>query len=179
VVATSLLPSKASELTGNEKIAIANNRKVQAIIQEMFGIDSSKPMPEGVSAIKTNKMNGRALFIRKPDGKLLAKTLSKLNIDTDVRFEGTVTPMSGGGMFSYIHKQKDNHDIYYFANSSDDRIETIAEVRGKIIPELWNPETGETTTIKEVEHLKKSGQDYTRFPLKLMAVSSTFVVSAN
>jgi len=179
VVATSLLPSKASELTGNEKIATANNRKVQALIQEMFGIDSSKPMPEGVSATKTNSKNGRTVFIRKPDGKLLAQTLSKLNIDTDVRFEGNVTQMSGGGMFSYIHKQKDDRDIYYFANSSDDRIETIAEVRGKIIPELWNPATGETAPIKEVEHLKKSGQDYTRFPLKLMGVSSTFVVSAN
>lgn len=110
VVATSLLPSKASELTGNEKLAIANNRKVQAIIQEMFGIDSSKPMTEGISATKTNKKNGRTVFIRKPDGKLLAETLSNLNIGADVRFEGKVSPNSGGGIFSHIHKQKDNLD---------------------------------------------------------------------
>lgn len=178
VMATSLLPSKASELTGNERATLSNNLKVQAIIKEMFGIDSSKPMPEGVSATKTNKMNGRAVFIRKPDGKLLVETINKFNISADVVFEGNPGPLSGGGMFSYIHKKKDNRDIYYFANSSDDTVETFAVVRGKIIPELWNPENGETAPIKEVEYLKKNGQDYTRFPLKLSAVTSTFVVSA-
>lgn len=179
VVATSLLPSKASELTGNEKSAIVNNRKVQAIIKEMFGIDATKPMPDGVSAIKSNKKNGRTVFIRKPDGNILTETLSNLNIDADVRFDGNPSPLSGGGMFSYIHKQKDKCDIYYFANSSDDKVETIAEVRGKIVPELWNPANGETTLIMNVEYITKNGQDYTRFPVKLNAVSSTFVVSGN
>lgn len=179
VVATSLLPSKAVELTGCEKKALANNRKVQSIIKEMFGIDSSKPMPEGVSATKSNKKNGRTVFIRKPDGKILTETLSNLNIDADVRFDGNPSPLSGGGMFSYIHKQKDKRDIYYFANSSDDKVETIAEVRGKIIPELWNPDNGETTLLMNVEYITKNGQDYTRFPVKLNAVSSTFVVSGN
>jgi hypothetical protein len=177
VIATSLLPSKAAELTGNEKETLINDRKVREIISEMFGIDSSKPMPEGVSEIKANKNNGRTVFIRKPDGKLLAETLEKLDISADVMFEGNPSPTSGGGMFSYIHKQKDNQDIYYFANSSDDMVETFAEVKGKINPELWNPETGESTLIKDVSYSKKNGQDYTRFPLKLKAVSSTFVVS--
>lgn len=179
VIATSLLPSKAAELTGNEKETLINDRKVREIISEMFGIDSSKPMPEGVSEIKANKNNGRTVFIRKPDGKLLAETLEKLDISADVMFEGNPSPTSGGGMFSYIHKQKDNQDIYYFANSSDDMVETFAEVKGKINPELWNPETGESTLIKDVSYSKKNGQDYTRFPLKLKAVSSTFVVSVN
>jgi hypothetical protein len=82
-------------------------------------------------------------------------------------------------MFSYIHKNKENRDIYFFANSSDDEVETIALVRGKIIPELWNPTTGEVKQIKETEYVKKDGQDYTRFPILLKAVTSTFVVSAN
>jgi len=179
IIATSMLPSKASELTGSEKATLSNNLQVQAIIKEMFGIDSSKPMPEGVSDFKTNKMNGRAVFIRKPDGKLLSETIDNLNISADVVFDGNPSPLSGGGMFSYIHKKKDNHDIYYFANSSDDIVETFAEVQGKIIPELWNPATGETSHIKEVVYLKKHGQDYTRFPLKMKAVTSTFVVSTN
>jgi hypothetical protein len=179
VVATSLLPSKASELTGNEKANIANNQKVQAIIKEMFGIDAAKPMPEGVSQIKANKMNGRTVFISKPDGKILAETINKLNIDADVSFDGNPSPLSAGGMFSFIHKQKDNRDIYYFANSSDDMVETIAEVRGKITPVLMNPTTGESVLIKGVEYIKKKGQQYTRFPLKLNAVASTFVVSVN
>jgi len=179
VVATSLLPSKASELTGNVKVTIANNQKVQAIIQEMFGIDSSKPMPEGVSIVKANKMNGRSVFIRKPDGNLMSLTLNKLNIDADVNFEGNPSPSSGGGMLSFIHKQKDNREIYYFANSSDETVETTVEVRGKIIPVLMNPTNGESDLIKDVEYIKKNGKDYTRFPLKLIAVTSTFVVSEN
>ena len=179
VVATSLLPSKAAELEGNTKKIVANNKKVQAIIQEMFGIDSSKLMPEGVSKIRSNKMNGRTVFIRKPDGKVLTEILKELNIDADVEFEGNPSPSSGGGMFSYIHKKKDNQDIYYFANSSDDTVDTTVEVRGKIIPVLMNPETGETTAIKDFVYSIRNGQDYTRFPLKLNAVSSRFVVSGN
>ena len=179
VLATSLLPSQASELAGNEKAGISNNLKVQAIIKEMFGIDPVRPMPEGVSPIKTNKMKGQAVFIRKPDGELLSKTIDKLNVSKDVIFDGNPSPMSSGGMFSYIHKKKDNKDIYFFANSSDDAVETIVEVRGKIIPELWNPITGEIKTINETEHVKRDGKDYTRFPLVLKAVTSTFVVATN
>ncbi len=179
VIATSLLPSKAAELAGDEKSTIENDKKIQAIIKEMFGIDSALLMPEGVSGIEINKMNGRTVFIRKPDGKLLAETLEKLDISADVMFEGNPSPTSGGGMFSYIHKQKNNQDIYYFANSSDDMVETFAEVQGKIIPELWNPVDGESSQIKEVEYLKRDGKDYTRFPLKLKAVTSIFVVSSN
>ena len=177
VIATSLLPSKAAELTGNDKTALANDLKVQAIIKEMFGIDATKPMPNGVSPVKFNKMNGKTVFIHKPISDLLKVTLEKLNIDADISFENNPSPLSGGGMFSYIHKQKDNQEIYYFANSSDDAIETFTEVRGKIVPELWNPENGETTQIKEVIYSKKNGQDYTRFPLKLNPVSSIFVIS--
>jgi hypothetical protein len=179
VLATSLLPSIASELTGNEKENLSNNQRVQAIVKEIFGIDPTRTMPEGVSAIKTNKMKGKAVFIRKPDGKLLSKIIDKLKVSKDVIFEGEPSPMSGGGMFSYIHKNKENRDIYFFANSSDDEVETITLVRGKIIPELWNPTTGEVKQIKETEYVKKDGQDYTRFPILLKAVTSTFVVSAN
>lgn len=179
VVATSLLPSKAAELTGDEKTTQANNLKVQAIIKEMFGIDSSKPMPEGVSSINVNKLNGRTVFIRKPNGKLLDETIAKLNLDADVSFEGNPIPTSGGGMLSYIHKIKDKQDIYYFANSSDDMVETIVEVRGKLSPVLMNPATGESLQIKKVTYINKNGLEYTRFPLKLDPVTSTFVVSGN
>ena len=79
-------------------------------------------------------------------------------------------------MFSYVHKQKDNRDIYYFANSSNDAVETVAEVKGNLCPELWDVATGQITLMTQVEHFKMSGKYYTRFPLKLNAVSSTFVV---
>ena len=178
VVATSLLPSKSAELTGNSEKTVANDRNVQSIIKDMFGVDSSQPMPEEVSSIRTNEKHGRTVFIRQPSGKLIADTLDRLNIFADVVFDGNPTPSSGGGLLSYIHKQKNDRDIYFFANSSDDPVETFAKVRGRIRPELWDPATGEVNPITQVEYSRSIGQDYTRFPLKMKAVTSLFVVSA-
>jgi hypothetical protein len=179
ILATSLLPSIASELSGTEKTSISNNLQVQKIIKDMFGVDVTQPMPEGVSVIKKNKMNGRAVFIRKPDGKILAETINQLDISPDVVFEGNPSPSSAGGMFSYTHQKKDDHDIYFFANSSEDDIETIVDVKGIIRPELWDPTSGIITPIKQTENVNKNGLHYTRFSLKLNAVTSLFVVSAN
>ena len=179
ILATSLLPSIASELSGTEKTTISNNLQVQKIIKDMFGVDATHPMPEGVTAIKKNKLNGRAVFIRNPNGKILAETINQLDLSPDVVFEGNPSPSSAGGMLSYTHKRKDNRDIYFFANSSDDNIETMVEVKGIIRPELWDPTSGTNTIIKQVENINKYGHHYTRFSLKLNAVTALFVVSAN
>jgi hypothetical protein len=178
ILATSLLPSKASELSGNEHTAISNNLQVQKIIKDMFGVDATQPMPEGITAIKKNKMNGRAVFIRKPEGKILAGTIDQLGISPDVVFEGNPSPSSAGGMLSYTHQKKDGRDIYFFANSSDDAIETFVDVKGIIRPELWDPTNGIITPVNQTENVNKNGQNYTRFPLKLNAVTTVFVVSA-
>ena len=177
VLATSLLPSKAAELTGSNMQTLANDKQVQAIIKEMFGTDPLLPVPDVEHAVKVNIKMGKALFIPRPTANLLAESLRKLGVDADISFTENPTPSSGGGMFSYVHKQKDNRDIYYFANSSNDAIETVAEVRGNLRPERWDIATGQITLMTQVEHLKKNGKYYTRFPLKLSAVTSTFVVS--
>jgi hypothetical protein len=176
VLATSLLPSKAAELAGNENLTLANDLKVQTIVKEMFGIDSSKPMPEGISAIRKNTKGGRAVFIRKPAADVLTQTIDKLELGADVYIQNNPTPTGGYGVFSYVHKNKEGRDIYFFANSSTDNVDTFAEVRGRIQPQLWNPHTGEVTQITKVEYVKKDGRDYTRFPLNVKPVSSIFVV---
>jgi hypothetical protein len=179
VVATSLLPSKASDLTGCAAKTTDNDLQVQAIIKEIFGIDSSIPMPNGVSDIRKSKNDGKSVFIRKPNGEELIKTFSSLQLNADVVFSGNPAPTSGGGMLSYLHKKKDNRDIYYFANSSNDAIDTFVEVRGKINPQTWNPSNGEISEITSFTYLEKNGAVYTRFPLALKAVSAMFVVSGN
>jgi len=176
LIATSLLPSKAAELPANDKEAIANDRKVQAIIQQIFGIDSNGPMPEGISSISSIQNNGRAVFLRKPDAGVLAQMLDKFGIGADVVFASNPTPLSAGGVFSYVHKNKEGREIYYFANSSDDTVDTFAELRGRLKPELWDPLTGDITAISHVEQIDKDGTSYTRFPLKLNPVSAIFVV---
>lgn len=175
IIATSLLPSKAAELPANDEEAAANDLRIQSIIEEIFGIDPSKPMLEGITEIITNTNNGKAVFISKPDSDVLAQMLGELGIDPDVAFSDNPVPSSGGGAFSYIHKVKNDLNIYLFANSTDEAINTYAEIRGKIRPEKWDPYNGETTRINDVEYIKKEGKIYTRFPLKLESVSSVFV----
>ena len=142
----------------------------------MFGIDPGKPMPSGASAVNTNARQGKAVFIQKPDPAVLSEALGKLGLAADVVFAGNPSPSSGGGAFSYVHKKKEGRDIYFFANSSDDAINTFAEVRGRLQPQLWDPSTGDVAQVDHVEHIRKDGRDYTRFPLKLEAINSVFVV---
>lgn len=180
VVATSLLPSKSSEFTGSHTDAVANDRQVCQIIKSIFGVDPlQKISQERVSELNVNKKGGKAIFIGKPDAKLLSQTFDKLNISADVVFEGNPSPTSGGGMFSVLHKNRDGRDIYYFANSSDELVETSVSVRGRIVPELWNPADGEMSKIDGVKYVKIGGEMYTKFPFKLDAVSSVFVVSTD
>jgi len=177
VIATSLLPSKAAELPTNAEEAVVNDRKVQEIIKTMFGIDSGKPMPEGVSEIKINDNKGKAIFISQPNPDLLAQILEKLEICSDIMFSGNPAPSSGGGALSYVHKIKNDLNIYFIANSTDEKVNTYVEVRGEIKPEIWNPYNGEITKIDDFKYIKKQDQDYTRFPLNLDPVKAILVVS--
>jgi len=133
-------------------------------------------MPEGVSRIRTNSKKGKSIFIRKPDANVLAQTLDKLGLGWDVVFTNNPAPLSAGGVFSYVHKNKEGRDIYYFANSSDDKVDTFAELRGRLKPQLWDPLTGDITFVNQVERVEKNGVSYTRFPLKLNPISAVFVV---
>ncbi|WP_346854546.1 glycosyl hydrolase [uncultured Draconibacterium sp.] len=176
VVATTMLPSIASELPVNDKEALENNAKAQAIIKDIFGIDPIKPMPVGVTKIKSNAKNGKAVFISKPGPEILTNILNELGLSRDVSFVDNPTPTSGLGAFSYVHRVKDGLNIYFLANSTDDEVNTFAELRGKIKPEIWNPHNGEIMKIDDVVYIKKQDQDYTRFRIKLDPVRSTFIV---
>jgi hypothetical protein len=176
IVATSLLPSKAAELAPDLAGTLANDAAVRALVEQMFGIDSSKPMPEGMSAIHRGAGKGQAIFIRTPTAARLEEALAKLGATPDVRFAPNPTPASGGGVFSYIHKRKEGREIYFFANSSDAAIDTVAELRGRIEPEFWNPLSGDVARPSEVKHIKRAGETYTRVALKLDAVQAMFVV---
>ena len=81
------------------------------------------------------------------------------------------------GMFSYIHKQKDGKDIYFFANSTDSFVETDVRLKGKLSLEIWNPYTGDLG--KEIPVKYEIGNDnivYTTFRLQLSPVKSIFII---
>lgn len=179
VIATTLLPSKAAELPADDKEALENDNKIQTIILDMFGIDPTKPMPEEISEIKESAGGGRAVFIGRPDAVKLSAVLDRLKISPDVAFEGNPQPGSANGAFSFVHKVKEGKSIYFFANSSDDEVNTYVSARGRFKPELWDPYTGETTKLKDVRYIRKHGEIYTRFPLNLDPVKSVFIISRN
>jgi len=190
VVATTCLPEKSAEL--------GHDADVQAVVAEMFGpvsTPTNTPAPplhirievSGAHStdmdfevtpfqMRTNRAGGKAYFAAKPSVGTLQAILDDALPVPDVAFDPNVRVNSGNGALSYLHKQKDGHEIYYFANSSGDAIDTYVRLRGTFTPQLWNPHTGETTPA-EVTHLTDHGQPVTRLRLTLAPVNSVFVVT--
>jgi hypothetical protein len=80
------------------------------------------------------------------------------------------------GSLTYIHKVKDNRNIYLFSNSSDDPIETEVTLRGRIDLEAWNPMNGQKQPVEQAQSQSKDGRDLTTVPLKLEPMSAMFFV---
>jgi hypothetical protein len=78
-------------------------------------------------------------------------------------------------MLSHLHKVKDGADLYYFANSSNDRVDTWVRLRGKHTLQTWDPHSG-AMTAADFKHETKKGQEITRVRLVLEPVKSVFLV---
>jgi len=190
VIATTRLPDQSAES--------GHDHEVQAAIAEMFGsvpafiptikqpagpdrAHASVELPETEYAAtsfqtRTNGNGGKAYFAPQPTLGTLYAILEDALPVPDVAFDPNLRISSGDGELSYLHKQKDGREIYFFANSSDDAVDTFVRLRGDLAPQLWNPHTGEQTPA-EVTHLREDGQAVTRLHLKLAPVNSRFVVS--
>ena len=90
--------------------------------------------------------------------------------------KGEVLHNSSEGCLSYIHKNKEGRDFYFFANSTDKHIDTEVSLRGKMTLELWNPYTGEITPVSDVLYKEKNGQIYSCFNLELDSIDSVVIV---
>jgi hypothetical protein len=127
--------------------------------------------------VQTNYQGGKALFIPNPTTQLLSEVLAQFTPDADVLFEESLVVNSKLGLFSYLHKQHDGKDIFFFANSSDDEIDTEVLLRGKLNLENWNPHTGTVSRLERCSYTRRNGQSYTRCKLRLKGVQSTFWIS--
>jgi hypothetical protein len=173
VIATSMLPSKASALADEEHTA-TNDRGVRQLIRSLFGIDPAGPMPTGSPVIHPDPSGGRAAFIPHPDVESLDDVLDRLGLTPDVRFGGQPRPTSGSGRFGYIHKVRGDQHIYYFGNSSDEAIETVVELRGLFDLEAWHLTTGSIERARDTHRDPESV--VTTFPLRIGPVSAVCVV---
>ncbi len=161
IIATSMLPSQSAEF--------GEDPSVKNMIEAIFGTNPS--------IMQSNKAGGKAIFLAQPMSDDLQSILVKMGVEADVTFDKEIPVPDSGGMLSYIHKQKDGKDIYYFANSTCNAIETMVEVRGKMTPQYFDPHTGSITDAMMLSYVKKGNQIYTRFALNLSPVKTLFVVS--
>lgn len=161
VIATTLLPSLSAEMGRDQEIV--------KLVAELFGANAAKN-PQ----VQTNNQGGKALFIQNPTTTVLSEVLSGFAPDADVRFDENPTITSKLGVFSYLHKIHDGKDIYFFANSGDNEINTEVLLRGKLNLENWNPHTGAVSRLGKVSYIRENGQTFTRCKLNLKGVQSTF-----
>jgi hypothetical protein len=165
VIGTSQLPEKSAEF--------GRDGDVQRAIARLFG----QPPAKGTAPyqLKTNGKGGKTYFAEHPSTEALQAILDDALPVADVVFENTPRLRSGGGMLSYLHKVKDGADLYYFANSTNDRVDTWVRLRGKMTLQAWDPHSG-AMTAADCKHETEKGQDITRVRLVLSPVKSVFLV---
>ncbi len=79
----------------------------------------------------------------------------------------------------YIHKVRGNRNVYLFSNLGSAPVDTFAKLRGKQIPQLWDPHTGAIIAMPEYSLIRENGQEVTRIRLSLGRIRSVFAVSSN
>jgi hypothetical protein len=75
----------------------------------------------------------------------------------------------------YIREVDNERDMYFFANSTDNPVDTKVVLRGRKNVALWNPHTGERSPA-ELTVSEGGGQPVTTVRLALSAVTSMFFV---
>lgn len=151
VIATGALPTRSAEFGWDDA--------VKETIGKMFSSDGT---------ISTNANGGRAVFLQKPTANTLRDALDRMADAYDVSF-------TTGEELRYIHKVYRNRNLYLFANLREKPVSTWINLRGRLVPELWDPHTG-TIHAPEYRYAKRGEHDITQVKLDLAPVQSVFVV---
>lgn len=157
-----------------------NQLRPHKLVDGRYGVIKDIPCVDVDESVKpfvtrTNARGGKAYFAASPTAGTLAAILDDALPVADVAFVDAPEAGSGGGMLSYLHKVKDGAHVYYFANSSDDRVDTWVRVRGRHVLQRWDPHTG-TMAPAACTHEWMNEQDTTRVRLTLDPVRSVFLV---
>jgi len=181
VIATKVLPEKSAE--------IGRDYEVKKIMAEVFGVSDDQPVKASfqrridefmVWFVNSNSEGGRAYFLPDYTPEMMEAIMREAIPVRDVEFEEPMWPLKIGpsydGSLTYIHKVKDNRNIWFFANSSDKSVNTFVTLRDSCNVALWNPMNGEIIDISENYIKDKSGITLTRIPLNLGKVSALFYV---
>lgn len=158
IIATSMLAFKSIE---KDKDA-----ELQEIIRNIFG-----EINDGINYhLNENTNNGKAYFVVNPTKELIKEIIedSQLDFDINIKIDYDID-----GILTYIHKKKDDKDIFYFANASDKDINTKISINTSKQFELWNPHNGDVSKLENYEYLN----GIMNFELSIPAVNSIALVS--
>ena len=159
------------------------------MIGEVFGVPEYGPMSAAVRAytddFKTyfaheNQAGGKAYFLPRPDPTMVTDVLNEAVPVRDVTIQKQPAwPVKMNkqydGALTYIHKVKGNRDIYFFANSTDQTIDTKVVLSGNKNLAIWNPHTGQRDKA-DISVSETAGQPVTTVPLVLQPLTSLFYV---
>ena len=184
VIATGLLPTRSAEF--------GKDQEVRQAIAGVFGVSPDAPLKADVRRaqdrqnfhvfwyyIRKNQAGGQAIFLPVIHPWLMEFALRQVLPLRDVDIQEPIGVLRQGpeyeGALTYIHKVKNDRDIYFFANSSPKAIDTKIVLRGKRSLTIWNPHTGEQQPA-EFAQGNANGQPVTTVHLVLPSVSSLFYV---
>ena len=184
VIATEHLPTRSSEF--------GKDKEVQQAMADIFGVAKDEPLKADVRRaqdrqnfyvfwyyVKKNAAGGQAYYLPNTHQWLLDAILKLALPQRDVDFQQPLGELRAGneyeGALTYIHKVKDDRDIYFFVNSSPQDVDTKVVLRGHKNLTIWNPHTGAQEPA-EVTASGTEAQPTTTVHLKLASISSLFFV---
>jgi hypothetical protein len=127
-----------------------------------------------------NPAGGRAIFLPKAQAGLLKAVLAEAIPVRDVDIRESAWPQRSrrdyDGALTYLHKVKDGRDLYFFANSSERKVDTAVVLRGAKNLMIWDPLTGDQRAAhSEQSSLRRD--PVTTIRLSLAPFTSTFYVA--
>ena len=127
---------------------------------------------------RTNAAGGAAYFVPKIGGEGLTSALNDACPVADASFsEKGPSVEAEKGMLSYLHKVKDGRQVYFVANSADQRVDMDLTVRGHVSLQRWDPLDGSVAAAETSDRMV-GGQPCTRVHLLLEPVKAVFFVEA-
>jgi hypothetical protein len=129
--------------------------------------------------IKPSPAGGQAYFLPQPESWSLQWVINRVLPVRDVNIQEPMGSMKKApeydGALTYLHKVKNEKDIYFFANSTDKAVDTKVSLRGKKELRIWDPQTGDSRPA-EIADSSDKGQNITTVHLVLPPVTALFYV---
>ena len=111
---------------------------------------------------------GRTIYLNSPNEANLRQALDQALKVYDV-------DITSDSKLRYLHRVKDDTEVYFFANLGDKAANATIRLRGTFTPEAWDPHTGKVA-LPEFTHTRENGQPLTTVKLLLGPVRSGFII---